>query len=141
MSRLWKIILKLIFSIGVAIAILYKFGDTFAKAFEGHGAFYTFLGAVGAGAALAGMIYTAITIFIYCFTNQRFVLFFDGLPIPFVMKIVAGLAGIFGWVWLVSFLGDKFGGSTAIFDAIALIVLYPFFFWIDLVLLFIERHS
>ena len=36
MSRLWKIILKLIFSIGVAIAILYKFGDTFAKAFEGQ---------------------------------------------------------------------------------------------------------
>ncbi len=135
MSRLWKIILKLILSVAAAIAIVYKFGDSFSNSFAG------FLGAIGAAIILAGMIYTAITIFMFCFTNQHFVLFFDGLPIPFVMKIISGLAGIFGWVWFISFLGDKFGGASRLFDVIALIFLYPLFLWIDLALLFIEKHS
>ncbi len=141
MSRLWKLIIKLIISVASAIAIIYKAGDTFSNIFGGQGAFHAFIGGVGVTVILAGMIYTAITIFGLCFTNQHFTLFFDRLPIPFVMKIVAGIAGILAWVWFASFLGDKFGGNTRLFDAILLFVYYPMFLWIDLIMLFIEKHS
>ena len=141
MSRLVKIIIKLILSIAAAVAIIYKAGDTFSKVFAGDGAFHTFLGAVGVTMILAGMIYTAITIFWFLFSKERFALILDGLPMPFLLKLIAGIVGIFVWIWFASFLGEKFGGNSRLFDAFALIVYYPMFFWIDLFILIIEKLS
>lgn len=138
MERHWKIALKLVISITVAIAILCKTGDTFSDSFSGLGAFSTFLGTIGAIIILVGMIYTAITIFIFCFLNENFELWIDGFPMPFVTKIIAGFAGIFVWAWFASFLEHQFGGNIKLVDIILLFVYYPMFLWIDLGIWFIE---
>ena len=140
MNRLVKIIIKLILSIAGAVAILYKFGDTFSEHFGGKGVLFALLGSAGVAIVLVGMMYTAITIFVLCFANHHFTLFFDGLPIPFVMKTLAGIAGIFVWIWFASFLGNKFG-NTRLVEGILLFGYYPMFLWIDLFILFIEKLS
>ena len=140
MDRLWKIALKLVISITVAIAILCKSGDTFSDSFSGLGAFSTFLGTIGVIIILVGMIYTAITIFMFCFINENFVLWVDGFPLPFVTKIIAGFAGLLVWAWVASFLEHQFGGNIKLVDIILLFVYYPMFLWIDLVVLFIEER-
>ena len=135
MEKLIRLIVKLVICIGISIFAYRKMPDVFQRMFEKNaenGAVYgTFIG-VMACLILFGLLYTSITIFWFCFTNEHFVLIVSGFPVPFLLKIVAGFAGSLGYAFLLSWL-DKLTGGAGWFQAVEVIVLLPLFLWIDII--------
>ena len=139
MERLGKIVLKFILCMAFSIWLNTKtsiMSGLFERTNPDHGAFFNISTSVFACILLFGILYSAITIFLFCFTNTHFVLIANGLPIPFLIKIFAGCAGVLGYFYLLKVLSEYFEGSK-FFEIFELFVLGPVFFWIDLITLII----
>lgn len=142
MSKIWQIVLKLIVSITAGVILLKSFNirEYYTNTSTENGVVLGALGSVVIVFIIIGTIYTAITIFAFCFLNESFTLIIGIIPIPFVLNFIAGVVGILVWIFALEYLEKKLG-SYGWFTAFELLVYLPMCLWIDIIAAIIEKKS
>jgi len=143
MSKLWQIIIKLVFSIGLGIAVLKGTGDLsghFNEYVSEYGLFIGTLETILGTAVIIGFIYTVLSVFWFCFTCNDSILIICFIPIPFASQIISGVLGLVAWGLLLDFLEKRFA-TTSWFTAFEVFVYLPMCLWIDIIALILEKKN
>jgi len=148
MSRLKKIVIKLIISFVIAIVLIYIKRVEFFDIYGRNGVFHTILSAIMVTLVTTiCIVYTVITVVWYAI-KLGFKNFFGCV---FEGELISSLVGTFvkfilfvipfsAWFFVGYYLMKLFSPDVSIFEGLLLFVYFSTFLWIDLIRWYIEEY-